>query len=361
MSFGRDGRRAAMVLAMAMACAVAAVAPAMAGVANAGVTGASPSDPIAGLPWGNYSGALDEVFPAYRAATGTNRQLLGLIARRPRVRWFGAWYSNAQIEQTIRDYIANVTGGNPNVLAQVAVFRLVPWERAACRRLPTAAQQAGYEQWIRAFAAGIGSSRVALILQPDLPFALCSPRRSTLPLRLVADAARVFGALPHTSVYIDVGAADWPTVAQAVSLLRVAGVGSARGFALNATHYDSTANEIRFGARVAEGLAATGIPNRHFVVNTAANGRPFTYQQYHGPDFDNARVCASRASTRCVTLGIPPTWRVTDPRWRLPGGIQALAARFADGYLWFGRPWLDDQADPFDLQRSLALAATTPF
>lgn len=334
---------------------------ASAGVANAGLPGPHHSDPLAGLPWGNYSGPQDEVFPAYRTATGAERRLLGLIALRPRVRWFGAWYPDGQIEQTIRAYIADATGGNPQALAQVAVFRLVPWEAAACRRLPSAAEQASYTRWIRAFAAGIGSSRVALILQPDLPFALCAPHHSKLPLRLVAEAARIFSALPHTTVYIDAGAADWPTVRQAVDLLRSAGVRYARGFALNATHYDSTASEIGFGARVVRALAAAHVRARHFVINTAANGRPFTYRQYHGPDFDNAATCRSRASRRCVTLGIPPTWRVALPRWRLPSRERGLASRYVDAYLWYGRPWLINQADPFDLSRALSLAATTPF
>ena len=354
-------RAACALVAAASLALVVVAAPASAGVANAGLSGPRPSDPIAGLPWGNYTGPLDEVFPAYRAASGADRRLLGQIALRPRARWFGAWYPEARAEPTIRDYLANVTGGNPDVLAQVAVFRLDPWEHAACRSLPTAPQQASYMRWIDAFAAGIGAARVALILQPDLPFALCVPRHSVLPLRMVADAARVFEALPHTTVYIDAGAADWPTVRQAVSMLRTAGVASARGFALNATHYDATSAEIAFGARIVRGLTAAGIPGRHFVVNTASNGRPFTFQQYHGPDYDNAAVCSSRRSTRCVTLGIPPTWHVSEPRWHLSSRIRALAAADVDGYLWFGRPWLDNQADPFDLQRALALAATTPF
>jgi endoglucanase len=97
------------------------------------------------------------------------------------------------------------------------------------------------------------------------------------------------------------------------------------------------------------------------VINTASNGRPFTFQQYHGPDFDNAAVCSSPSSQRCVTLGIPPTANVASPRWGLSPQVRSLAARFVDAYLWIGRPWLDNQADPFDLQRSLALARTTPF
>jgi endoglucanase len=349
------------VVLLGGAWAAAFVAPAGAGVANGGLSGQRFSDPIAGLPWGNYTGPLDEVYPAYSAATGEARAQLGLIALRPRMRWFGAWYSDSEIERTIEDYIANATGADPRVLAQVAVFRLVPWEQAACGQLPTPAEQLSYERWIDAFAAGIGSSRVALVLQPDLPFALCVAHRSKLPLELVAHAARVFSALPHTTVYIDAGAGDWTTVVQAVSLLQSAGIGSARGFALDATHYDSTENEIRYGARIVGRLAAAGIPRRHFVINTAANGRPFTYQQYHGPDFDNAAVCRTRASQRCVTLGIPPTWRVSAARWGLSRPARRLAARLVDGYLWIGRPWLDQQADPFDLSRALALAATTPF
>ena len=43
------------------------------------------------------------------------------------------------------------------------------------------------------------------------------------------------------------------------------------------------------------------------------------------------------------------------------GGVRIrAAAEHVDGYLWFGRPWLHMQADPFELQRALGLARTTP-
>jgi endoglucanase len=333
--------------------------PALAGTANAGIADAPASNPLVGLPWGNYSGRDDEVFPYYRQSRGQNRRLLALIALRPRVRWFGGWYPDAY--SAARDYIDNVTGGNPNVLSQLAIFRLDPWENAACHALPTASDQASYRQWIDAFAAGIGSARVALILQPDLPFAACAPHHSRLPLQLVSYAARRFSALPHTSVYIDVGAADWVTVGRATSLLLGAGVRYARGFALNDTHYDSTQRQILFGAQVVGALARAGVRGRRFVINTSSNGRPFIYQQYHGPDYDNAYVCRSRASRRCVTLGIPPTTDVASPRWGLSRRARILARRYVDAYLWIGRPWLYNQNDPFDLQRSLSMASTTPF
>jgi endoglucanase len=333
---------------------------AIAGVANAGITGAPGSDPLAGLRWGNYSGPMDQVFPAYLAAGGAQRRLLGLIALQPRMSWFGAWDSDHEAQSIASAYVQNVTGGRDDVLSQIAVFRLDPWEQGACTQLPTAAQQASYRSWIDAFAAGIGSARVALVLQPDLPFAVCAPHHSRLPLKMVAYAAQKFSSLPHTTVYLDAGAGDWETIAQGVFLLRQAGARYVRGFALNDTHYDSNDREIAFGAKLVGALAARGIRGQHFVINTAENGRPFTYQQYRG-NHDNPAVCRSRSSRRCATLGIPPTANVASPRWGLSPRARATAARLVDAYLWIGRPWLDNGADPFDLSRALALARTTPF
>lgn len=351
----------ARAVVLALGLLMLAAPAASAGVANAGIPGAPASNPLAGVPWGVYS-SHDEVFPAYRSARGETRRLLGRIALQPRVRWFGAWYPDDRARETAAEYIANSTGGNHEVLSQMAVFRVDPWEGEACVRLPSARQQASYRRWIDAFAAGIGNARVALILQPDLPFAACAPHHSRIPLDLVSYAARRFTALPHTTVYLDAGAADWPSVRQAVWLLQGGGVRYVRGFALNATHYDSTEREIRFGAQVAGALARAGLPGKHFVVNTSDNGRPFTYQQYHPHSgFDNARPCRSRSDRVCVTLGIPPTADVANPKWHLSRGARRIAARLVDGYLWIGRPWLDNQAAPFDLQRSLAVARSTPF
>jgi endoglucanase len=334
---------------------------AVAGIANAGLAGAPRANPLAGLPWGTYRGKWDDIFPHYATARGPDRVLLAPIALTPRMLWFGGWFADRQVESIARQYVESSTGGDPNVLSQLAVFRVKPWEGAACRRLPSASEQASYKRWIDNLAQGLGAARVALVLQPDLPFAHCVPHHSKLPLRLIAYAARVFSALPHTTVYIDAGASDWPSVGQAAAELRDAGVANTRGFALGATHYDSTAREILFGASVAARLGTLGIRGRHFIINTAQNGRPFTYQEFHGTSYDNAPVCATRAASRCVSLGIPPTWHVTERRWHLSARARALAGRLVDAYMWIGRPWLDHQAEPFDLGRTLALARVNPF
>jgi endoglucanase len=353
-------RRGAILLVAGLSTLLLMTVPARAGVANEGIAGAAASNPLAGMPWGIYRGPLDGAYPAWQAAHGRNRKLLAMIALRPSVHWYGAWDTDATAAALAQGYIRASTHGRYNVLTQVAVFRLDPWEEPACSRLPSPRQQASYKTWIDNFAAGIGSSRVALILQPDLPFASCAPGGSLLPLQMVAYAARVFSALPHTTVYIDGGARDWEPVSKAIWLLRNAGVAYTRGFALNNTHYDSTGAELVFGAAVAHGLAKAHIPGMHFVINTAENGAPFERYKYHGNKL-NPAVCPDRHSHSCATLGIPPTWHTSLARWKLSRRQRKIAARLADAYLWAGRPWLDDGAYTFDLKRALGLAASTPF
>jgi endoglucanase len=350
-------------LAAAVACALLLLvtSPARAGTANAGLAGALRPNPLAGMRWGVYTGSADNSpYPYYAHATGRNRQLLAKIALRPLMFSFGAWYADDQAKLAAQQFIAATTGGDPGVLSQVAVFRMDPWEGQACPGSWSAANQASYRSWVDQFAAGIGASRVALVLQPDLPFASCS--RSRVPYELVSYAARAFSALPHTTVYIDAGARYWPMpFSAAPRMLELAGIRYARGFALNSTEYDSTGAEVEYGARIARALAAAGYPGKHFVVNTAENGAPFLNGQYPGGNPANPRVCSGPHDRLCATLGIPPTTQVANRHWGLSGYDRALAARYADAYVWVGRPWLDYGSDPFDLSRALGLAASTPF
>jgi hypothetical protein len=62
-----------------------------------------------------------------------------------------------------------------------------------------------------------------------------------------------------------------------------------------------------------------------------------------------------------VTLGIPPTNQVGLAKWHLPAKDVPLAKKNCDGYLWFGRPWLFNQAGSFEMSRALTVARTTPF
>ncbi|QIG42128.1 glycoside hydrolase family 6 protein [Nocardioides anomalus] len=321
------------------------------------------TNPLAGRTWGVYKGAGDQAWTPYLTARGKKKTLLAKIALAPKAKWYGQWIPAGKIAGVVRSHIANAQAGDPEALVQMTVFRLKPWEGDACKRLPTRKEQKDYTRWIDGFAAGIGTAHVALVLQPDGPFALCAPGGSQLPSQLVGYASHVFSALPNVSVYIDAGASDWlrDDPAKALQILLPAGIDTARGFALNSTHYASTSAEVAFGTSVVQALAAAGYPDKHFVVNTAANGAPFNGYDYKGPNYDNAETCKVRGQAACVTLGIPPTYDVANPAWGLSPTDAANAAAYADGYLWIGRPWLYMQADPFDLKRALAVAKTSPY
>ena len=324
---------------------------------------AADGNPLAGRRWGVYKGKADQAWAPYANATGDEKTLLGKIALRPRSTWFGAWTANSDIRAKVDKYIANMSGGNPEVLVQMAVFRMKPWEHKACDRLPTTAERTSYKQWIDRFAAAVGGQHTAIILQPDGPFALCAPGGSKVPSHLIGYAARTFSALPHTSVYIDAGATDWPSddPVKAANILTPASIGAVRGFALNSTHYVSTSSEIAFGTEIVQELARRGYPGKHFVINTAQNGAPFRWGQKRTSNFDNSPVCTATMTTRCVTLGIPPTTDVTNARWGLSSTNKNRAAAHVDAFMWFGRPWLYMQADPYVKSRALALARTTPW
>ncbi|GAA1916953.1 glycoside hydrolase family 6 protein [Nocardioides marmoribigeumensis] len=323
----------------------------------------NPTNPLADRTWGVYMGNQEQAWQPYLRSTGDTRDLLAEIALRPKSKWFGAWIKPRDLASKVRSHIANAQAGDPDALVQLTTFAMKPWEHAACTSLPTTSQRAFYRRWTDAFAQGIGNAHVAVVLQADGPFALCAPRGSKVYSSLIAYSARKLGSLPNAAVYIDAGAGDWlrDDVKRAAQLLIPAGVQYVRGFALNATHYSPTEREVRFGGAVVRELYLRGIRGKRFIVNTSSNGKGFAGYTYRGTNFDNARVCETVLDSGCVTLGIPPTMDVANPLWGLSATARRKAASFCDAYMWFGRPWLYEQADPFDLDRAVKLVQTSPY
>jgi endoglucanase len=318
------------------------------------------------MTWGYYTGSDDEIWPTYEAATGTAKQLLGEVVLRPEANWFGRWEEPAEIKRAVAGYIEDVNHGNKTVLAQLSDFSLSPWEGNLCDTAETPALVSAYHQWNSGFAAGIGAARALVVMQPDLPEAhntcLSSATRSTF-LQELAWATEKLNSLPHTTVYLDAGSSDWLSVGNVTSLLVQSGIKWARGFSLDATHHASTQSEIAYGRDVVKALAKRGYANKHFIIDTAENGSPFTNKQLQaagGPA--NVPACTTpRHPAVCQTFGIPPTWQVGLPQWKLGQPYDALADKYVDGYVWFGRPWLYGQSSQFDCQLVEQMARSTPF
>lgn len=357
----RAVRRVALIAAAA-AVVLPVLGSGQAAQAQTAATPYQPGNPLGKVAWGidNH----DQIYRWYTAAGGTNKALLAKIARRPRVFWFHEGFSPAEVDDQVRRYIKLSQEGDENKLVQLATFRLWPRTQLGMHVPLTLADQAAYKRWVDQVARGIGTARAVVIVEPDLPLAYKAPNPE-VRLRLAKYAVRKFDALPRTTVYLDAGSGDWLKPAATVRMLRAAGVAYARGFSLGATHYTALGTEIAYGTQVVAGLRAAGIPRRKFVIETADNARPFTYEQYYakhpGGLFDNAEVCRSLIERRCSTLGVPPTTHVWRSGTGLAPHLKDKARAHVDAYLWYSRPWFVHYGLGYSRERALQLARTTPY
>ena len=358
---------------------------------------ANPTNPLADSgPW-RYSLIATRANPEllnYQAETDpTRKAMLAKIAKTPKARWFANCDSCnvPRVREIVARYVKDAQRSSPRSLVQLAIFGLWPDGEVVDGKRPKMSwSMTRYQAWIREIAAGIGSARVAIILEPDLAISanhgndgrnMPDPTPVTR-MRMAAWAASYLSTtLRGESIYLDAGSADWLYVDEAVRLLRNSGIQHVRGFALGATHYDSVPSNVAYAAKLNAALARAGIPGKHAVIDTADNGTPFTWLQWNARwgdrfrstgnqyyQFDNTPTCRSRTEQVCQTLGHRPTWNplgAESPKLGLrDSGLRAQAARLVDGYLWFGRGWRWMQQggnDPNTKTRSIRMATYTKF
>lgn len=327
-------------------------------------------NPLAGGPWNAPDGPYQYKWDgtAWVSQDGTVHAPAA-IQNRPRVTWFPgpsdksrtsiSVQINTQMDM-LRKYVAASQKGNPNALVQIAPFGIysVQGGEGYIHTSLTGAEVANYHSWITAMAQTLGQTRVAIVLEPDLAITT-NPRTASATTRqqMTNWAAYKLSGDRHAAIYLSAGDADWLTPTQAANMLKASGIRYTRGFALGDTHYSTVGSDILHGTAIVKALASLGYANRHFVVDTSDNGRGFGFSQ------DPTRaVCASKSSRGpCVTLGVPPTWLVTDAKIGLTPTEAYYAVRLEDADLWIGRPWNQDQAWPFIPSRAKQLAASSPY
>ncbi|QCX28472.1 glycoside hydrolase family 6 protein [Nocardioides jishulii] len=324
----------------------------------------SSSSELAGT-WGVYNGPADMASVAYEKGTKAQRADLRWLINQPRAGWMGSWIPDGEIAAKTRRYIELSQNGDPDALVQVTIFRMDPWYTASKKKAPTKKQIASYKRWIRASAAAIGDTPTALMLQPDATFLRTVPNFK-LSSRLIRFAAKEYGALTNTRVYLETGGWDWPSpgqggVKEAVRLLTAMGMQHADGVVTNTTHYNKTAWDVQRVADISEAFAKKGLRGRKGIVNTSSNGKGFEFGRYTGKDPDHAFVCGKKLKGTCVTLGIPPTTDVANPVWGLDEKTRQLAKKYVDAYMWVGRPWLKRQTSPFMMKRTRKLIKYSPY
>jgi endoglucanase len=241
------------------------------------------------------------------------------LASQPIFRWIGK--SDRNPERNTRVFLQRAAERAPGSVPGITVLA---HHGESCKRGYTGGGRkldARYRRWFKRFVRGLRNHRAIVVLEPDGLGTLKCLRgsRRLSRLRNMRFATQLLAKKPNVTTYIDGGASDWRPAREMARYLRASGISRVRGFALNVTHFDTNANNFRYGLRISRMLGG-----KHFVINTDENGR--------------GRVWYRRWISRARNL-----WRTVNV-WCNPkrSGLgtrpQAVNHPVLDGYLWMSRP-----------------------
>jgi endoglucanase len=193
---------------------------------------------------------------------------LRTIAGQPGVARFGA-FSGADVGLAVNRYLVRADAQQPGSVPMLATYDLT---NPRCGGFtPSRTDVAHYRWFISRMAHAIGSHRAVLFLELDALITTgCLSHRGVgvRESELRAAIHILTATCPHLVIYLSAGAADATGPVRMAQMLRRSGVRRIQGFLLNATHFDWTSREIRYGERMSRLLGGA-----HFVVNTGTNGR----------------------------------------------------------------------------------------
>ena len=205
--------------------------------------------------------AAQQAANSLRSSQPANAALLDKIASHATARWFGGWNSSVQADAA--SYVAAAGNSVP-----VLVAYNIP-ERDCGGFSAGGTTAAGYLEWVKSLAAGIGNHSAWVIVEPDALAAMdcLSGADQATRLALISQAVSVLKANPNTHVYLDVGNAHWQSAAVMANRLQSANVAAADGFSTNVSNFIASAENIIYGQAISK--ATSG---KHFVIDSSRNG-----------------------------------------------------------------------------------------
>jgi endoglucanase len=248
-----------------------------------------------------------------RAGRQREADLIWKIAREPKNIWLGA-FTRPNFALKIRTIIDRAKADGT-----VPLFTVLRAESTGCNPSYQGggpAEDARTRAWYDDLARVLGDERVVIAFEPDsLGTIECHARsRRDDRIKLLRYGVTALSKLPNATIYIEAGASDWQPAHRMARKLRAVGVAKVRGFMLNATHYDWTRSNIKYGVDVSRRVGG-----KHFIINTAENGRGPVHVR-----LPNGRRQTIWCNPGHRGLGPPPTTETSHPK--------------ADAYLWINRP-----------------------
>lgn len=265
---------------------------------------ASDGNPLAGAPF--YVNPTSAAMRAAQSADPPSPELT-TVANTPQAYWIVPGSSAS----TVAKY-----AGDAAAAGAIPVFSIYGIPHRDCGSYAAGGIGSGdaYRGWIDGIAAQLGTSRAAVVLEPDaLAMADClSGDQRQERFDLIRYAVDTLTRNPGAAVYIDAGHLRWHSAEEMAGRLNQAGVEHARGFSLNTANFFTTEDEIGYGE------AISGLTNgKNYVIDTSRNGA--------GPAPDSPLDWCNPSGR---ALGTPPTADTAGPH--------------ADAYLWVKRPGESD-------------------
>ncbi len=211
---------------------------------------------------------LDPQSSGHRAAAAEQdpgtRALLTTLAGQPKAAWFGGWIPTGSVTAAVAEVVraAAAQGAVP-----VLVAYEIPGRDCGGYSAGGAGSPAAYRAWIEAFAAGLGDSPAAVVIEPDAlgHLGCLTATQREERFALLRHAVTVLAARPGVSTYLD--ASHWVPAAEMAAHLEQAGVAGARGFALNVSAFETTPRMTDHGRAI-----SGAIGGKPFVIDTSRNG-----------------------------------------------------------------------------------------
>jgi endoglucanase len=153
-----------------------------------------------------------------------------------------------------------------------------------------------YRRWIDRLVGQLGSTRAAVVVEPDAVAADCFDAKRAILLKHTV--RRLAGAGQY--VYLDAGHARWRSTGDMAQRLLRAGIQYAQGFSVNVANRQTTRQSYQWGRELSDLLGG-----REFVIDTARNGL--------GPPPDEPDRDDEWCNPRRQALGQAPTTRPSMP------------------------------------------------
>ena len=208
--------------------------------------------------------AAKDAARALRSQNHPDAKLMELVANNTVGVWYGAW--SGDISSSVKGHADKALSNNATA---VMVAYNIP--NRDCGSHSAGGIPAGqYRTWISQFAQAVGQAKAVIILEPDaVALTECLNDQSLSErFELLRYAIKQFSdKAPRAKVYIDAGHPAWLPPEKAAERLKLAGIETAAGFALNTSNYFDNKRVADYGNKI------RALVKKNFVIDTSRNGR----------------------------------------------------------------------------------------